>query len=117
VDETAAFKYVDGHTYRPKAGEIRFDMFDGEFTHEGDQCTFEVMINRFQIKNRGLAALSEVVHDIDLKDAKYLRGETTGFEALLTGLAASHPEDDQRMAKGMPLFENLYTYFQRKKGH
>jgi hypothetical protein len=57
-----------------------------------------------------------VVHDIDLKDAKYDHTETDGFNALLTGLVASKPNDDQRMAEGFRLFENLYAYFQRLKG-
>jgi hypothetical protein len=59
--------------------------------------------------------MAEVVHDIDLKDGKYDRGETHGFNALLTGLVASQPDDDQRMAEGFRLFENLYAYFQRRR--
>jgi hypothetical protein len=118
VDKAAPFKFVDATaSYAPKTGEIRFDMFDGEYTHEGDQCTFEVMIQRFQLKDRGLLLLAQVIHDIDLKDTKYNRVETEGVNALLTGLAASHAVDDKRMAAGMPLFENLYAYFQRKKGN
>ena len=89
-------------------------MFEGEYTHEGDQCTFEVMIKCLGLKDCGLAALSEVIHDIDLKDRKYNRSETVGLNALLTGLAASEPDDGQRMAQGMRLIENLYAYFQAK---
>ena len=116
VEETAVFKFVDAEGYAPKPGEIRFDMFEGEYTHEGDQCSFEVMIRRLGLQNRGVTALAEVVHDIDLKDTRYHRPETQGLEALLTGLAASQSDDDQRMTQGMQLMENLYAYFQRKKG-
>ncbi len=94
----------------------RFDMFDGEYTHEGDRCTFEVMIQRFRFQDRALVLLAEVVHDIDLKDAKYGRAETGGFNALLTGLTVSRPNDGQRMTEGFRLFENLYAYFQQRKG-
>jgi hypothetical protein len=111
VDQAAAFKLVDGDTYVPKPGEIRFDMYDGEYTHEGDQCTFEVMIQRFRLKDPGLVHLAEVVHDIDLKDEKYGRAETNGFEALLAGLVAAQADDIQRMKEGVPLFENLFTHF------
>lgn len=115
VDCEAAFKFVSGEHYTPEKGEVRFDMFDGEFTHEGDRCTFEVMIQRFQLQDKALAPLAEVVHDIDLKDAKFGRAETDGFNALLTGLTASRPDDNQRMAEGAQLFENLYAYFQRHR--
>ena len=85
-------------------------MFEGEFTHEGDRCTFEVMIQRWQLQDRALVPLAEIVHDIDLKDKKYGRSETGGFNALLTGLVASHPDDEQRLEEGFRLFENLYAY-------
>ncbi len=116
VDKAAVFKFVDANAYTPSPGEIRFDMFEGEFTHEGDRCTFEVMIQQFQIQNRGLGPLSEVIHDIDLKDAKYARSETDGVNALVRGLVASQPDDDQRLTEGIQLIDNLYAYFEREKG-
>ena len=115
VDNAAVFKYVDATAYTLQPGELRFDMFDGEYTHEGDRCTFEVMIQRCRLQDPALVPLAEVVHDIDLKDAKYDHAETDGFNALLTGLVASQPNDDQRMTEGFRLFENLYAYFQRRK--
>lgn len=115
VDKGAVFKFVPNPHYLSKPNEIRFDLFDGEYTHEGDRCTFEVMIQRLQIQNHALGPLAEVVHDIDLKDEKFGRVETDGFNALLTGLVASHPDDDQRMNEGLRLFENLYAYYQRQK--
>lgn len=115
VDPAAAFKFVSDPQYTPKPGELRFDMFGGEYTHEGDCCTFEVMIRRLQFQDRALVPLAEVVHDIDLKDDKFGRPETVGFNALLTGLGASQPNDDQRMTEGFRLFDNLYAYYQRRK--
>jgi len=114
VDKAAVFKFVDADTYTPKTSEMRFDMFDGEYTHEGDQCTFEVMIKRFGLQDRGLFPLSEIIHDIDLKDNKYGRVETHGLNALLTGLVASQPDDDRRMSEGIQIIEKLYAYFQRQ---
>jgi hypothetical protein len=116
IDPSAVFKFVDSDNHTPKPGEIRFDMFEGEYTHEGDQCTFEVMIKRLGLKAQGLPALAEVIHDIDLKDNKYRRPETEGLNALLTGLAASQPDDGQRMEEGGRLLDSLYAYFQRRKG-
>ena len=115
IDKAAAFKFVPGTYYDPVPDEIRFDMFDGEYTHEGDQCTFEVMIQQLRIQAHALAPMAEVVHDIDLKDEKYGRGETVGFGALLTGLVAMYADDDQRMTEGFRLFDNLYAYYQRQK--
>jgi hypothetical protein len=115
IDQEAVFKFVSEPQYSPKPDEILFDMFDGEYTHEGDRCTFEVMIQRLQPKDNALGSLGKVVHDIDLKDGKYARSETDGFNALLTGLVAAYSDDDQRMTEGYRLFDNLYTYYQRQK--
>ena len=116
VDEKANFKYVDTNAYTPNQGELRFDMFEAEFTHEGGQCSFEVVTRLLGLQDEGLTALAQVGHDIDLKDNKYGRAETEGLCALLTGLAASQPDDDTRMNLGIQRIENLYAYFSRQKG-
>ena len=116
MDGEAAFKFVSPKTYVHAPGEVRFDMFEGEFTHEGDLCTFEVMVRRLGVKDRGLDALAEVIHDIDLKENRYDRDETDGIKALLTGLAASQADDHQRMQHGLHLMDNLYAYFQGERG-
>jgi hypothetical protein len=75
IDPKARFKFVPAKDYRPRPRELRFDMFDAEYTHEGDRCTFEVLIQRFGFDDPGLRHLAEIVHDIDLKDAKFGREE------------------------------------------
>ena len=115
IDKTAVFKFVPGSQYDPAPDEIRFDMFDGEYTHEGDMCSFEVMIQRLHLQDHALSPLAEIVHDIDLKDEKYGRRETAGFNALLTGLVAAEQDDDRRMSQGSRIFDNLYIYYQRQK--
>src|SRR2546430_13163936 len=75
IDPEARFKFVSAKGYRPESGDIRFDMFDAEFTHEGDRCTFEVLIERLNISDRGLSPIAEAVYDIDLKDSKFGRDE------------------------------------------
>ena len=43
-------------------------MAQAEFSHEGDACTFEVLCERMRLREPGLRAIAEIVHDIDLKD-------------------------------------------------
>ena len=110
VDPDARFRFVDPETYRSMPGELRFDMFEGEFTHEGDRCTFETLVYRFGLENDpALMAIAEVVHDIDMKDGKYDRPDTAGVESLLTGIARSTPNDDERVVHGGALFAALYA--------
>ena len=77
-----------GKGYAPSAGELRFDMFEAEFTHEGDSCTFEVLLERGGLNDPALRAIAEIVHDIDLKDDKFGRTEVAGIRTLIDGIAS-----------------------------
>ena len=109
IDPAARFKFVPAKGYRPEKGELRFDMFEAEFTHEGDLCTFEVLVRRFGLGDPALRAIAEIVHDIDVKDAKYGREEAPGIGQLVAGIAAAHPDDEARLARGAALFDDLYS--------
>src|SRR5262249_33658547 len=84
-DTDARFKFVLGRGYRPERGEVRFDMFEAEFTHEGDRCTFEVLLHKFGLTDPALKQIAEIVHDIDLKDEKFARVDALGVDHLIAG--------------------------------
>lgn len=109
IDPEARFKFVPPQGYRPNPGELRFDMFEAEYTHEGDRCTFETLLHRFGLGDVTLASLAEIVHDIDLKDAKFGREDAVGIERVLAGIAAAHPDDAGRLERGAAVFDDLYA--------
>jgi hypothetical protein len=111
IDNEASFKLVPAKGYVPEAKELRFDMFAAEYTHEGDQCTFEVLCRRFALDVPGLSAIAELIHDLDLKDQKFGRPEAAGLAAQLTGLTLVHPDDVSRIEHGSALFDQLLQYF------
>ena len=115
IDPEARFRFVAGQEHAPAKRELRFDMFEGDFTHEGDLCTFEVLLRRFGIEDRALAVIAEIVHDIDLKDGKFQRPETAGVDHLVAGIAMRHKDDEARIRDGGAAFEALYEFFKRKK--
>jgi hypothetical protein len=114
IDPAARFKFVPGTGYVAQPGELRFDMFEGEFTHRGDRCTFEVLLADAKLDDPALAAIGEIIHDIDLKDGKYGREEAAGIRSLVAGIASSSPDDEQRLARGAVLLDDLYRSFAGK---
>jgi hypothetical protein len=114
IDADAVFKFVPARGYVPSTGELRFDMYEAEFTHEGDRCTFETLCARFRVREPGLAAIAELVHDIDLKDGKYDRPETTGLASTLVGICLAERQDEGRLRRGFELFDALLLSFARK---
>jgi len=115
IDPQARFKFVSGKGYRPEEGELRFDMFEAEFTHEGDKCTFEVLLERGALKDPALRAIAEIIHDIDLKDNKFGRSEVAGIRTLIEGISVATDEDSERITRGSEVFNDLYEYFRKKR--
>jgi hypothetical protein len=115
IDPEARFKFVAGKGYRPNDSELRFDMFEAEFTHEGDKCTFEVLLERGALKDKALRAIAEIIHDIDLKDDKFGRTEVAGIRTLIEGISVATKDDSERIARGTEVFNNLYEYFKKKR--
>jgi hypothetical protein len=115
IDPEARFKFVSGKGYRPVEGELRFDMFQAEFTHEGDKCTFEVLLDRVAAKDPALRAIAEIIHDIDLKDNKFGRDESVGVRTLIDGIALTTADDLERIARGTEVFNSLYEVFGKKR--
>ena len=111
IDPQARFHFAPGHGYRPRPQEIRFDMAGAEFTHDGGRCTFEVLLDRFQLRDSALVALGEMVHDLDLEDARYGRSETSGLGRMIVGIALASPSDEVRLAQGATVLEGLYQSF------
>ena len=114
IDPEARFRFVRSDD-PAVPGELRFDMFEADFTHEGDLCTFEVLLRRFGLKDRALARIGEIVHDVDLKDGKFNHQETVGIDHLIAGIAMRHKDDEARLRDGAAVLEGLYEYFKRKR--
>ena len=114
IDSNAKFLFVAGDDHSPEPDHVRFDMHGGEYTHQGDKCSFEVMAEALCRQDKALTFLSEVVHDIDLKETKFGHSETDGFKAMLTGITACEADDLTRLDKSMPIFEHMYAYFRRQ---
>jgi hypothetical protein len=117
IDPKARFKFVPPKGYAPRAGELRFDMFEAEFTHQGDRCTFEVLLGEVLAQadapDPALQMIAEIVHDIDLKDGKFGHPETDGIRTMIAALCAAGDDDAERLRRGAALLEDLYGYFRR----
>jgi len=113
IDPKARFKFVPPRGYAPEANELRFDMFNAEFTHEGDRCTFEVLLGRTHLEDRGLRAIAEIVHDIDLKDEKFGRSQVDGIKSLISAICMATHDDNERIARGSAVFDDLHQYFRK----
>lgn len=114
IDKRPRFSFIsEGERI---ANTLTFDMADGNFTHRGEDCTFETMIKSFGLaSDHALCQIAEIVHDIDLKDNKFNRPEASGVNVVVRGLAAVFPDDSERLKQCLPVFDALYKLFSKER--
>jgi len=111
IDPKARFKFVEDKAYNVRSNEIAYDMFSGDFSHQGDKCTFEVLIEAFPLKDLRLQKIAQIIHDLDMKDDKFGMEECPGIKLLIEGIQKSYTDDLDRLGHSNLLFDNLYASF------
>jgi hypothetical protein len=112
VDPSATFAFAD----RPGGADVPFDMYTGEFSHQGDSCTFEVLASRFRLKNPAIVRIAQIVHDLDMKDTKYDPPEAAAVGRMVEGLRALHGDDATLLEQGIAMFDALARSFESDEG-
>jgi len=107
-------KFVFAQSAQSVPGAISFDMLDAEFSHHGDNCTFETLVKRFALADKAVARIGEMIHDADLDDAKFQRVECVGIDRVLKGWAKQGLADEEILRQGFECFEALYAFLQRR---
>lgn len=110
IDSEARFSFAPDREAAPR-DTVPFDMFGVEFSHRGDDCTFETLYKAFEVSEAAVRRIADIVHDLDLKDSRFGAPETAAIGAVIEGLQIVHPDDDVLLAQGMTLFEALYRSF------
>jgi hypothetical protein len=101
---------------QPEPGEVAFDMRDADFGHIGNLCSFETMIRSFNLDVPGIPEMAQIVHEIDLRDARYFRPETVGIDAILKGWSLLDLPDTELEARGVALFSGLFASLTSRAG-
>jgi hypothetical protein len=117
IDPTAEILYVPADQVLEVAereGARSFDAPGAEFTHQGNQCTFEVLIDAFDLgDDPALARMANVVHAADI--AGELGSDPLGPGLLAVGEGGLDVEaNDQRLLeRGSFVYDALYAWCRR----
>jgi hypothetical protein len=112
IDPQARFGFAADRDTVPEDA-IPFDMFGVDFSHHGDGCTFETLCAVFGIQEASTTRLAAIVHDLDLKDARFGAPEGGTVGTLIEGLQLAYADDEALLAQGISLFEALYRAFEQ----
>lgn len=111
IDRRARFVFASDIAAHPEA--LPFDIVGVEFSHHGDDCSFETLVVRFGIEDRIVRRIAEIVHDADLEDGKFQTNEGFGLQRMLRGWARAGLTDEELLKRGFECFDALASTLER----
>lgn len=118
VDPDAEFIYVPKYLVFDKAkelGAVPYDIPGAEYSHEGDQCTFDYIIRKHGLIDPALLQLALIVRGADT-DRFQLAPQAAGLWAISAGLSFNIPNDQDMLAIGMKIYDALYSWAKHLQG-
>jgi hypothetical protein len=112
VDKDAEFFYVPKNQVFEKAeeiGAIPYDIPGAEYSHYGDQCTFDFIIKKHQLTDPALLQIAEIVRGADT-DLFHLTPQSAGLWAISAGLSYNYKDDHEMLIEGMKVYHALYSW-------
>jgi hypothetical protein len=107
-------KFVFAQEEKLPRNAVHFDVLGAEFTHKGDRCTFETLLESFRLKDAALSSMAELVHEIDLKDQKFNRPESAGLDMVVRAIADAAANDQKTLELGSRILDAVYARFSEK---
>lgn len=121
VDPKAKFLFVSAsqvENVAEKFDAIPFDIEYAAFSHKGENCTFDTMLEKFNIQIEALDTLATIVRGADT-NRNDLAPEVAGFLAASLGLSRMYRDDLKQLEAGMLLYDAMYRWARDAKdeGH
>ena len=112
VDPAAVFLFVapaEVHAVAERFNAAPFDIEGVFWSHRGDGCTFDTMLDELGLRTASLAKLSTVVRAADTARLD-LAPEAAGLLAASLGLSRMYSDDLEQLAAGMTLYDAFYRW-------
>jgi len=116
IDPDAEILYVRADEVLDVAsqdGARSFDAPGAEFTHRDGKCSFEVLIEDFELgSDPALVRLAQIVHAADVSEDRDSDALGAGLEAIGAGGVLAEPDDLRLLEKGTFVYDALYAWCQ-----
>ncbi|MGD9976082.1 MAG: chromate resistance protein ChrB domain-containing protein [Desulfatirhabdiaceae bacterium] len=112
VDSDAEFLFVSKSRVMEtaeKTGGIPFDTAGAELHHQGNLCTFDVIIQKYELSDKALLRLAKI---INAADTGHLEADplAAGFEAIAVGYSLRFPDDMENIQRQFEVYDALYAW-------
>jgi hypothetical protein len=112
VDSKAEFIFVAAGKVSEAAKEldaIPFDVPGVDLSHKGDKCSFDAIIEKYNLKDQALLELAKIVRGADTK-SRDLTPQSEGLIAIAEGFRLMTSDDYDNMEKQFPVYDALYAF-------
>ena len=112
IDSLAEFIFVPKSQVLATAereGAISFDSPGARYHHDGELCTFSVLVRDFELTDPALLRLAKVVNAADTGHLE-LDPLACGFEAIAVGFGVRFPDDAVNLGKQFEVYDALYAW-------
>ncbi len=119
IDPEAEIVYVPADRvldYAAEQGARSFDAPGAEFTHRDGKCTFEVLIDDFNLGGPALQRLARIVHGADISGEVDTTPQSAGLLAIAEGFTGVEPDDQTLLAMEVPVYDALYVWCLAQEG-
>jgi hypothetical protein len=120
IDPQAEFLFVAEDQVLTVAAREQATPFDMprnpelKFTHHDGLCTFEIFIREYRLADPALHRLAKIVHGADIRGEEHAAVESPGLQAIADGFAALGISDQERLARGFPIYDALYAWCRKQ---
>jgi hypothetical protein len=113
VDNAAEFLFVSASEVQKtavEAGAVPFDVPGVELGHRDGKCSFESIIDRYQLRDRALLRMARIVHAADIEADIDTDPIARGLEAIAVGYGLRYPRDEDNLDRQFEVYDALYAW-------
>ena len=117
IDPDAEIVYVPPDQvleYAEREGATSFDAPGAKYTHRGNRCSFETLVDEYKINDPAIAVLAKVVHGADVSADRDATSESAGLLAIANGFALLDLDDQRQLELELPVYDALYAWAQHQ---
>jgi hypothetical protein len=114
VDPLATFEFVPRTRDVSRLAGTPFDIRGAELGHRNGRCTFETLLEKYELRDPALRRMAAIVRGADLPHEDGAPLESAGVLAVFDGLRDAAVTDEQRLERGVAVCDALYAYCARE---
>ncbi len=113
IDSEAEFIYVAKNQVEQvvtEMGAIPYDVPNVELGHKNGKCSFESIVEKYELTDPALLRLAKIIHAADIESELHTDTIAAGLEAIATGFSVRFPDDLENLERQLEVYDALYAW-------